>query len=271
MRPSFLLALVGILSLFTSACAQGADPYTTFDGGTGARKDAGSPVEKDTGAPPTDPDTGAPPTDTGSGGGGGCTVTSGKTCDLFPQCGCAAGENCNVSTTAGATKCFPAGSAGTHQKCTGTGQCDKGLQCLGGACQPLCQVDSDCPISGSTCRQVQTTNTAGTLVDVPGLRACAAPCEPTSPAAGCGASNCAILTDGNTQCIGAGSGKTKGACTSDPVACAPGYACLDPGDCLKWCRVGFASDCVGTGGTCATFTTPVIKGGTEYGVCYSGP
>lgn len=267
MRLACFLSLVMVLP----ACVQGTDPYAygTLDGGK-PKTDSAVVVDEDTGTT-IGKDTGTTVgKDTGSAG---CTPTSGKTCDTFPQCGCAAGENCNVATTAGATKCYPAGTKGTHERCSGTGQCDKGLQCVSDLCVPLCKTDSDCPMSGALCKTAQYTPTGGgSPADVPGFDICLAQCDPINPGAACGAGSTCYFpyTDDTTQCAAAGSSKSAGGCASDVFACAPGYICIDPGDCYKWCRVGVSTDCTGTGGTCTGFVTPQMRGGIEYGVCYSG-
>ena len=264
MRLVPFLGLVLAIAPVLPACAQGTDLLYATDSG---RSDTRVPSE-DTGVVPVG-DSGGGGTDTGPAA---CTKTSGKTCDIFPQCGCAAGQNCNVSTVAGATKCYTAGTVGTHEKCTGNGQCDKGLQCVANVCVPFCKSDADCPMADARCRTAQYDN-AGTPTDIPGYDICLAQCDPMNPAATCGANTTCFFpyTDDTTQCALAGTSKSTGGCASDTFACAPGYICVNSGDCLKWCRVGFASDCTGTGGSCTPFTTPPMRSGIEYGVCYAGP
>lgn len=259
------LFLVVALASSTLACAEGIGGGF-YDGGAKDGGDGSTIPDEDTGPVPVG--------DVGGGkdtGGSTCTPTSGKVCDTFPQCGCASGQNCNVATVDGATKCYAVGSKGTHEQCTGNGECDKGLQCVAGVCVPFCTTDSDCPISGARCRTGQYVPTgSSTAVDVPGFDICLAQCDPVSPAKTCGPNTTCFFpySDDTTQCAAAGSSTSAGGCAGDSLACAPGYICIDPGDCYKWCRVGFSSDCTGTGGTCTTFTTPQIKGGIEYGVCY---
>jgi hypothetical protein len=38
------------------------------------------------------------------------------------------------------------------------------------------------------------------------------------------------------------------------------------GDCRKWCRTGFSTDCPNAG-ACTGFQTPLFVDGLEYGVC----
>ena len=56
----------------------------------------------------------------------------------------------------------------------------------------------------------------------------------------------------------------------DASDCSRGYACVPSSfgvgnECLQFCRVG-GSDCF-LGETCYGFTTPLIVGSTQYGVC----
>lgn len=203
-----------------------------------------------------------------TGGGGSCTpaVGTGSTCGTFPQCGCSAGENCDIIQTDGKAECQSAGSAGLNEPCSALGDCVKGASCIGGLCRPFCGGDSDC--GGGKCVNATYTPTgSSTPVDVPGFQICFTSCDPISPSSKCGSQNCTLLDDGTATCVGAGSAKGTGACTADPNACAPGYVCLSSGDCLHWCRVGMSGDCVSSGGTCTSFSTKVYLGSVEYGVC----
>jgi hypothetical protein len=212
-------------------------------------------------------DTSIPTEDTG--GGGTCTpaVGAGSTCGTFPQCGCSAGENCDITTVDGKGECQTAGSAGINDSCNDLGQCQKGSSCIGGLCRSFCGSDSDCG-GGKCVNATYTPSGSTTPVDVPGFKICFSSCDPITPSAGCGSQNCTLLDDGTATCVGAGTATGTGACSSDPNACAPGYVCLSSGDCLHWCRVGGpTSDCSGTGGTCQSFSTPAYLGSVEYGVC----
>lgn len=68
-----------------------------------------------------------------------------------------------------------------------------------------------------------------------------------------------------------GTGTQFSTCT-DPEDCAAGYGCFGtaPSECLRWCTgIGLSGTAAGcaTGLTCYGFTTPIIVGGTQYGVC----
>jgi len=204
-----------------------------------------------------------------------CEPPPGEICSTFPQCGCAASENCNIVTASGHTACVPIGKGALHDKCVGPGECQRGLQCYGGLCVPLCiDSDSDCTIAGSPkCAQVSFTppitpemipdaepmDTRPPSVPIPGFGVCLAQCDPMMPATACGEGRACVLfgTDGTTQCISPGTATGVGGCKTSVLACAAGYGCSD-GDCRKICRVGMAEDCPGA--TCVSVST-------KYGYC----
>lgn len=262
----FLAASIAAAPL--AGCAEATDPTLLGARDGGALPDSGVPGDDGSTTPPGDGDT--PPTDTGGGGGdGGCSVPTGKVCTMVPQCGCASGQSCDVTKTDGTTSCVAAGTRGRLEGCDDIGQCEKGLSCIGGLCNPQCSSNADCP-TGTTCDQVMYRPTGATTSEpVPGFKVClVSECDVLSPSAACGSANCALFDDGSSVCVKGGTGTSPGGCTaSDPFLCAPGYVCTNDTDCFKWCRVGFSSDCSGTLGTCTGFTTPIYVGGIEYGVC----
>ncbi len=205
----------------------------------------------------------------GSGGSGGCTAPVSGTCDTIPQCGCGSGLECQVTSNSGATQCVAAGSVQPYYACVNENDCTAGYSCVGGACKAFCAVDTDCASTQGTCFQVQYTDTSGNPQPIPQFKVCSKKCALENPAAACGPTlSCYVdnsVTPVRTDCAKAGTATSTGACSSDPTACAPGYACLTTGDCKHWCRVGF-SDC-GAGQTCSGFGTPLMVGSVEYGVC----
>ena len=231
------------------------DPVDAASDGSDASTDSGK-------ADATTPDTTA--IDTGVDTGPTCAIPTGKTCGWFPQCNCAAGQNCDFTSVDGTVACVAAGTVDRNGKCTTLGQCKKGLTCVLGLCMPFCGGVADCPTAGSPlCHTV-----SGGTTDIPGLKVCMQQCDPRAPAAICGASTaCGFITASETTCIRAGTSTTYGGCKTDGFACAPGYTCVGTaGDCLSWCRVGFPGDCSGAR-ICYTFSDhPKIKG-VEYGVC----
>ncbi len=260
MRPALFFAL---LMVPAAGCAQGLDELPV-SGDAGPKKDTGS-IPVDGAVEDSTPSDGTP-ADMGS-----CTPPAGSPCSVFPQCGCEAAQNCVVANTSGKTSCITAGSDGVHEPCTTNSECKKGMQCIAGVCVPFCTSDSDCTISGSPrCRAVQYLPTgSSTPADVPNLKICLAQCDVLNPATVCGPNTSCFfpyLSDDTTECTAAGTSTVKGGCASNDYACAPGYICVNDGDCFKWCRIGFASDCP-AGRVCTGFMTPILKGGVEHGVC----
>lgn len=240
-------------------------------GGGGGDTTAGD----DTGVPPLD-DTGVVGVDTGPTT---CTPPAGKVCGTLPQCGCTGGKNCDVTKVDGTTSCVAGGTISKNGKCTKIGECAVGFSCVAGLCLPFCNSASDCSGSGSPrCQAVMYTPTGSTTSKpIPGFNVCEQQCDPVSPSSVCGSGvGCALVSStGDTTCLAAGSATGPGACTSDVFACAPGYTCVPAAapstgsDCLKWCRIGFPSDCSGAYPTCYGFTDHPKIGGTEYGVCFA--
>jgi hypothetical protein len=232
--------------------------------------------EKKDSAPVVEEDPDAPPPDL-------CEPRSGEVCSTFPQCGCGANQNCNIVTASGRTACVAVGAGALHTACVNAGECQKGLQCFGGVCVPLCIDDNtDCTIDHTPrCKRVTFTppitpddtpdaapmDARPVPIEVPGFGVCLAQCDPMKPATVCGEGRSCVffsLTDATTQCISPGTATGAGGCAKSVLACAVGYGCFD-GDCRKICRVGVAEDCPGA--TCAAFAEPVTKNGTQYGTC----
>lgn len=260
------LASISIFLLLAVGCAQGEEPPGFSAGDAGTKKDTAATGDSGEGDDTTPGSETTPGDDTGP-----CSPPAGSPCAVFPQCGCAAGQNCNVTNTSGKTSCVAAGSDGLHDACTASGECQKGMQCIAGLCVPFCNSDSDCTISGSPrCKAVQYLPTGSTTpADVPGLKICLSQCDVLNPTTVCGPNTSCFfpyLSDDTTECTAAGTSTVKGGCASSSFSCAPGYTCVNDGDCFKWCRIGFPGDCP-AGRTCTGFMTPIMKAAVEYGVC----
>lgn len=293
MRARFAATAITFLTALGTSCATaendtggGGSGGSGFGGSAGAAGSAGSGVGGGAGSGGSafggsagTAGAGATGGSAGAGGGGGaggsgCTPPiPGGACDTFPQCGCASGQRCTVTNVQGITSCVPDGTAGPYQACSTSVQCQAGAECVGGACKPFCDLDTDCPGSLRRCLQVQYDN-AGTSTPIPGMKVCSSGCALEAPSTLCGSGLGCYPDDQTpvgTDCATAGTGVGAQACCVDSgcaqldsTMCAPGYACLQSGECRKWCRVGF-SDCPSS--ACSGFTTPLIVGGTEYGVC----
>ncbi len=209
----------------------------------------------------------------GGTGGAGCTPpVAGGLCDTTPQCGCPAGQACDVANFAGITQCVQAGNVPPYNACDGaTTKCQAGYACVGGACKLFCESVADCTGPAGDCSQVTYTDTSGNPQPIPQMKICAKKCKLESPSADCGATLSCYLTDqtaGKTDCAAAGTGIGAVNCTTNNSICAPGYVCLTSGECRKWCRVGTTADCA-AGKACTGFAAPnqIFIGTTEYGVC----
>jgi hypothetical protein len=249
------------------------------------------PVVIDMAQPIVPPDMAKPVTPT-------CTPTiSGSACNVFPQCGCAANQNCNVeNTTTGAAQCAAVGTVGLWGSCdpkqvgaNGDGVCVAGSSCVDGVCSPFCSTNADCGGSNRDCVQVDSVNSStGVATPIPGFQICLSYCDPTSPQSSangytaCGAGvNCFGNTDGSSYCEApvTASGTSKvdctggGAAVGDPTLCAAGYACIPStfsATCYKQCHVSGGTECTGTQ-TCHSQSTKVYAGTpsstTEIGYC----
>ncbi|MAQ18721.1 MAG: hypothetical protein CMN30_28485 [Sandaracinus sp.] len=220
-------------------------------------------------------------------GAAGCSTTacSESPCKLVsPQCGCGAGQACFMDPD-GVRSCAAPGSTDTGGACSVIADCRGGDTCLGlgdtvGGCHHFCNSDSDCSGAGSLCL-LDLADTGGATI--PGATVCTLSCEPAQNS-GCPAGSYCFLGQEPTgamrdlsHCSGEipGTG-TQGSLCDDTGDCSPGYLCLDPGtgvpECLHLCRNPSASptsspDCTSSFYSCYGFTTPVLLGGTAYGVC----
>jgi hypothetical protein len=201
-----------------------------------------------------------------------CTPEVGV-CSPFPQCGCLTNQNCEITTVYGNTTCTTIGTTPLWHGCTTYGQCELGATCVGGVCKPFCSTAADCAGTNVTCEQIIDY---GSGKPVPGLKVCSAGCDPVDPSAICGPGVTCFpypwngLGKDHGDCVGpTGSGVGPDACSGTNLnePCAPGYYCTTTHDCVHWCRVGHATDCL-SGELCEPFISPQpVIAGVEYGVC----
>jgi hypothetical protein len=257
MRVLVLIAAVTIVACSSAAERRGFGETTAEDTETEA-----PPPAKTTTSTPT-PDEPQPEPDT-------CKRTApSNACGVFPQCGCAAGETCDVSDAQGNAACVPFGKAKMGAPCTHTVGCSKGLTCVFGTCHSFCGAAGACGQPGTgDCIQV----TAGGGAAVPNLTVCLVACD-LRDAMSCGGTTsagtgvCVVGNDGKTDCQLGGKKTLNQTCTND---CGPGLVCTiqgtgSTGTCKKWCRVG-TNDCGGAA-VCSGFQTPVMVNGVEHGRC----
>lgn len=257
--------LVSLIAAAVVACAtggrvdesEGPVDASASDAGADARAEAGPAPDGSATAEAGPPDAGCVPPP-------GATV-----CGLAPQCGCAANQTCDVTSTTGRTACVNAGAGKMGSPCAATSDCAVGLTCkLGGTCHAYCNaVGKDCGISGAG-RCFQAKNSTGG--DATNLKVCLINCTLDDPASCGGTAGC--VTDGTvTDCGKVGTSRTT--CPS-PSDCAAGYTCANSGTgtstCYKWCRgPGTVSTCSGLSTLCRAFNPAVIIDGVEYGGCYN--
>lgn len=302
--PTFILRVVlfstffAVLAVFAAACAkvapvdlpiQDGDADVDGDGDADTDTDTDGDGDADTdtdidgdGDADTDVDSDAD-SDTDVDADSDSDVTcEDAVCDLWPQCGCAAGEAC-VLLEGGDRDCREAGSLAHGADCS-TEDCRAGTLCvlltddLPPACLQFCDDHSDCSALG-----------AGSLCALPfgtasetWATACTIHCDPTSASSGCPTGlRCGIfeLTETGqtlTHCQnGVGTRRHGESCVAlddDPDHdCAQGHFCAEVtaglSQCIQLCRVTGGASCPSLT-ICNSFTTPAIVGGVEYGYCY---
>ncbi|HWM84705.1 MAG TPA: hypothetical protein VNO33_02680 [Kofleriaceae bacterium] len=231
-------------------------------------------------------------------GGGGC---EGESCDVYQQCGCSAGQACDLDgadLASGATECREVASPGqTQSNCDAADQCAAGYSCLGdpGQCRKMCDEDGDCG-AGYCVVQVVFENDEGAFEDVPNARACTKQCTPEAGFdSGCPSEpdlGCRVFTDDPdgeagsgderdyTDCTPSGTGRDTADCSQNGDAdCAPGFGCYvitytddtQADECREICVVDVGgvpqSNRCGEG-TCNGFATRSLIGDVEYGLCF---
>jgi len=214
-------------------------------------------------------------------------------CDILTQCGCGSGA-CDIDgTDLMGTACRMITTPGHETStCTGPSGCDKSYVCLGGAtdasCHKYCTADADCGTPRGQC--VIDIQSGGTpIAGIPS--ACSSNCDPANnaaPAVCPSTMKCSIFTathlgtphdisdcqvaGAGTQNLTTGTGTScKSGTNGDDTLCAANHLCttFDSGtpvnfNCRRICTFP-ATQCGSR--TCAHFSTPLMIGGTEYGVC----
>jgi len=214
-----------------------------------------------------------------------CKPPAGSVCNIYPQCGCADGQACDLDA-AGNGVCRVAGTIADWNVCPASGNaCKKGSTCVNGTCAPFCGTktapSSHCD-TNAECYQGPVNGTT-----VPNNLVCSSNCDPASPqsASGgyvaCGAStNCLPIDDGYAYCsspvkaTGGGDGANcynSTTANTDSSKCKPGFICLTNSagtifECLQQCHVdGSGTKCAR--GTCNGYSPKTMVGGLEIGYC----
>lgn len=241
--------------------------------------------------------------DGGGDGGDGVDNCAAEPCDLYEQCGCGAGQACDLDGAAlatGGTECRGVTAPGqTQSNCSTDEECAAGYSCLGvpGQCRKFCDEDPDCGV-GHCIIQIVYENEAGDLVDVPNGTACTKPCKaesatgsgcPSNPVMGCrfysidpngtpDSGDEYHYTDCN-KAAATGGGDAADCSANGDSDCTAGFGCFvitytddtTKNECRQICSFNVSGaegprDC--NVGTCHNFGTPALVGDTEYGVCF---
>lgn len=216
----------------------------------------------------------------------GCTTGCAESpCRLLnPQCGCPAGSGCYLNGSM--RTCASAGSAGEGTTCTSVNSCQPGLICLNvsrdmavvtNMCMRFCATDANCVGAGSNCIYTIDDGMGGS---VPGVTVCSRSCNPITSVGCVAGSSCQIFQETAapmgffTDCLApVGPGTQFDPCT-DATDCARGFTCVGmPGRCLAYCDEPNTWPAAGCpfDQACYGFTTPLVIGSTEYGVCDTYP
>jgi len=215
-----------------------------------------------------------PTTTTTAGDGGGSTTSSMSTssgvpecmaethtvtgaCDLYKQ-DCPSDQTCVVVQNAMnmlEAGCIPAnGLKGAGEPCMDVGECQRGLQCVGDLCTPVCCEDNDEPCMGGSCNIAVNDPDFGFLFQACSYsQSCA-----LFDATGCpDGQNCYYETSGFATCAPkAPDGKSDG----DPCMyrndCDGSAICFNPTDpssdagriCRFFCKEGDTTSAPGLGG-----------------------
>ena len=214
-------------------------------------------------------------------------------CSLAPQCGCASGSACdldNANLATGGTVCVTAGTGMEASTCTGDTACAPGYTCVGSPsrCEKWCSGDNDCT-SGPGALCIINIVYGTPQMNVPGAKVCTTDCDPSSKTpAGCPATwGCHIYQENGgamrlvTDCDPPGAGGVGASCaTNGSRDCQAGLDCINvtrgtvtTPECHPSCYCPSNNCAAGSctafsgSGSCQAFTTPVIIGTREYGVC----
>jgi hypothetical protein len=255
------IALTLALTALTLACAT-AETAATVDEATTTPPDA-APAALEAGVRAEPPETG--------------DASDGSTCEapcgLAPQCGCAAGQTCDVDIS-GARACVTGGALKVGVACLSTRECVAGLVCADGVCrQPCATPGATC--TGERAGACKTYAVAPADGGAPGVTytACAVTCAYDKEDA-CGfapndllAAACVYQpSTGDVECATVSRAQVQsGVCEAD-AQCGAGRVCVErPGfkTCRRLCKPGDPAAC----GGCAAFAPPRVVAGVAYGYC----
>lgn len=273
-RSRAAVCAAAIAAVSGTGCGRIGYDLLSILGPTDAGVDAGA--EADTGVPDAAAGDAGTPTDAGEPPVDAAVDAAIPFCEedpcklVLPQCGCPEGEACQRTVFGQPTReCVPPGDVERDEPCSQSIQCVTGHTCVGiappdGICSRYCTASAECG-APSEC----------IFFAVPGegIGACTAICDPVLDA-GCPVGyGCHLITAQRVDddafvpvtICGPDTGDVEGeACAQ---ICAPGFICLGDSLCYELCVVGDASTCSDGAAACASFASPQIIAGVEYGFC----
>ncbi|HET8935738.1 MAG TPA: hypothetical protein VFN67_19960 [Polyangiales bacterium] len=195
-----------------------------------------------------------------------CAIADGNECDPFRQCGCEAGNHCQVIGDDQRAKCRPIGTSAAWGACKAASQCPEGQTCDRGSCRPYCKDDKGCE-DGSCVPLIAPDGEASKRYNVcwkhcdakqnPSACADGTSCRPLKTPRGAMGAFCAAAAD---PCPSVEDGKCDEA--KGTGACVDG---TDKKDCCERAE-GSACDPVGQCG-CPAGSTCFLDPDTHKGAC----
>lgn len=205
-----------------------------------------------------------------------CMVETAAACSIVPQSGCSgATPACDIGGI-DVTECRAVTSQGTsNNHCSVSTACKAGYTCISDDdpqntpwCARFCITDADCTGTGSRC----TTGLVDENNDPLNVKVCSNACNPVAQSGCPSGMGCLAQNDAAgdyTDCRYMGTTPDGGSCMKS-TDCLEGSTCVTVGGvntCHAYCVVGDDTTCTG-GDVCGGFSSPLVIGTTEYGICH---
>lgn len=200
-------------------------------------------------------------TDTGAADTG-CSKPDGSVCEYVTNCGCSAGQKCDVLDGTGRA-CVAAGTGSVSSPCIATGWCGAALTCRGNYCQVKCDSSADCLSGpcGSTDDALGLESTRGAI--------CGRNCDLVDSSGCSGTGRCMYDEKSKIKFCAEASGSVdyNEVCTTTSQCKGGARFCSVDGTgttkrCYQWCHQSALYPCGTTGSwTCVPY------GPAGYGFC----